>query len=237
MKTQCLIVDDEPLAIEVIATHLKNFSELVIAGSCRNAVEAFEFIKKNKIDLVFLDIQMPEINGLSFVKSLKHPPKIIFTTAYRDYAIDGFDLNVLDYLLKPISLERFIQAIDKYYASFPVASTNTPDILFTSESTRPSIFVKTERKMVRIFLDEIYFIESLKEYVIIYTKDKKVITKTAISFLESTLPGEQFVRIHRSYIVAVQKISAYTPTSVEVLNKEMPIGRNYKLEALKQLTK
>jgi len=237
MKTQCLIVDDEPLAVEIIATHLKNFADLVVAGTCRNAVEAFELIKKNKIDLIFLDIQMPEINGISFVKSLKHPPKIIFTTAFRDYAIDGFDLNVIDYLLKPISLARFIQAIDKYYASLLNENTNTPDIVLTSDLNRPSIFVKTERKMVRIFLDEIYFIESLKEYVVIYQKDKKVITKASMSFLENLLPAEHFIRIHRSYIVAVQKIYAYTQTSIEMLSKELPIGRNYKQKALILLRK
>lgn len=236
MKTQCLIVDDEPLAIEVIASHLQNFSELVIAGSCNNAIEAFEFIKKNKIDLLFLDIQMPEMNGLSFVKSLKQPPRIIITTAYREFAVDGFDLNVLDYLLKPISLERFIQAIDKYYASLPEPSTKNQDILLTSESNRASLFVKTDRKMVRIFLDEIYFIESLKEYVIVHTKDKKIVTKTTMSSLETTLPGQDFARIHRSFIVAVQKVTAYTQASVEVLNKELPIGRNYKFEAQKRLT-
>ncbi|MCE1189565.1 MAG: response regulator transcription factor [Ignavibacteria bacterium] len=237
LKAQCLIVDDEPLAIDVIVNHLGNFSGLAVAGTCSNAVEAFEMIKKHRIDLVFLDIQMPEINGISFVKSLKKPPAIIFTTAYRDFAIEGFDLNAIDYLLKPISLERFIQAIDKYYASAAGPADLPTEIPVAPAAQRASIFVKTERKMMRVFLDEIYLIESLKEYVIIYKKDKKVITKVPISHFENILPANQFMRIHRSYIVAVQKVEAYTQTSIEILNKELPLGRNYKLEILNRLAR
>jgi DNA-binding LytR/AlgR family response regulator len=235
MKTQCLIVDDEPLAIEIIERYLQNFSDMKIAGRCNNAFQAFEILKKQHIDLIFLDIQMPQITGISFIGLLNQHPKIIITTAYRDYALDGFELNVLDYLLKPISLERFIKAIDKYYSSIAANETSNPDLLIAPDTSRPSIFVKAERKMVRVFLDEIYLIESLKEYVIIHKKDKKIITKNSISYFEEILPKGQFIRIHRSYIVSISQIEAYTQTTIELLKKELPIGRNYKNEVLKCL--
>lgn len=236
MKTQCLIVDDEPLAIEVIENYLSNFTEIEIAGKCSNAILAMEILSKKKIDLIFLDIQMPKISGLSFISSLKNPPKIILVTAYRDYAVDGFELDVLDYLLKPVSLERFIKAVDKYYSSLILNDNITHFSVPAKDFAERSIFVKSERKMVRIFLDDIYLIESLKEYVIIYKKDKKIITKSSISFFEEFLPHNLFIRIHRSFIIAVSKIEAYSNVSVEVLQKEIPIGRIYKNEILKFLS-
>ncbi|MFH0736777.1 MAG: LytTR family DNA-binding domain-containing protein [bacterium] len=234
MKTRCLIVDDEPLAIEVIETYLNNLSDIEIVGKCQNAVQAFEIIKKKAVDLIFLDIQMPQITGIDFVKTLLSPPKVIFTTAYRDYAIDGFDLNVVDYLLKPIPIDRFLKAMDKYYESIKPKFDTAVSLLQTEIKDDPYIFVKSDRKMIRILLDEIYFLESLKDYVTIYKKDKKIITKNQIGFFEQTLPHDKFLRIHRSYIVSVSKIEAYTPSSVEILNKNLPIGRNYKNEVMKK---
>ena len=234
MKTRCLIVDDEPLAIEVIETYLNNLSDIEIVGKCENAVQAFELIKKKAVDLIFLDIQMPQITGIDFIKTLLNPPKVIFTTAYRQYAIDGFDLNVVDYLLKPIPIDRFLKAMDKYYVS--IQQKPEADVLISQAKIEndPYIFVKSERKMIKIFLDEIYFLESLKDYVTIYKKDKKIITKNQIGFFEQALPNDKFLRIHRSFIVSISKIEAYTPNSIEILNKNLPIGRNYKNEIMKK---
>ncbi len=235
MKTRCLIVDDEPLAIEVIETYLKNLSDIEIIGTCNNAVQAFEIVKKQNVDLIFLDIQMPQITGIDFIKALNNPPKVIFTTAYRDYAIDGFDLNVVDYLLKPISFDRFLKAIDKYYVATPANVVSPIPTSGEENKTEPYIFIKSDRKMIRVLLDDIYFIESLKDYVTIYKKDKKIITKNQITFFEQTLPSDKFLRIHRSFIVSISKIEAYTPSSIEILNKNLPIGRNYKNEVFKRL--
>ncbi|MHC1737479.1 MAG: LytR/AlgR family response regulator transcription factor [Ignavibacteriaceae bacterium] len=233
MSIKCIIVDDEPLASEVIESYLQDFPDIEIAAKCENAISAFDIIKRKKIDLVFLDIQMPRINGIDFIKTLQNPPKIIITTAYREYALDGYDLNVIDYLLKPISLGRFIKAIDKFYLQYQTEKPQMAQIINTSASF--SINVRSERKMVKINTNDIFIIESLKDYVIIHKKDKKIITKNQISYFEEILPADKFIRIHKSYIVELSKIEAFTPTTVEILGKELPIGRNYKNETLKRL--
>ena len=233
MKTKCLLVDDEPLALEVIESHLSKFDDFEISAKCSNAVNALEILQKKKIDLIFLDIQMPEITGLEFLNTLTNPPKVILTTAHRKYALDGYEYNVVDYLLKPISFERFLKAINKYYKSgtndFTVASN-------TSESIDENyIYVKENKKAVKIFLDDILFIESMKDYVTIFTKDKKVITKATITSFEEKLLPEKFIRIHRSYIVSKKYITAFTASSVEIGKKELTIGRSYKNSVMREL--
>ncbi len=232
MKTRCLIVDDEPLAIEAIQIHIEKLDSLKLVASCTDAIQAFDILRNHQIDLMFLDIQMPEMTGLEFLKTLKNPPKVIFTTAYRDYAIQAFDLDVIDYLLKPISFDRFMQAVNKYFESSP------NDLLMnkTGESRPEDFFyIKSEKKNVKIRYDEILFIESIKDYVKIVCKFRTVISKIMISELINQLPEQSFIRIHRSYIIYIPNVDAFSSISVEVSGKEIPIGRNYKNETLKTL--
>jgi DNA-binding LytR/AlgR family response regulator len=231
MSLKCLIVDDEPLAIEIIETYLSRFPNVKIEGKCSNAIKALELLRTKKIDLMFLDIQMPQITGTDFLKSLYNPPKVIFTTAYRDYALDGFELNAIDYLLKPISFERFIKAMDKVFSVISPDETNYKTI--NSENEQEYLFIKVDRKMTKIFIDEIVYLESLKDYVVFHLKDKKFITKNTISNYEELLSDRHFLRVHRSYIVSGKKVIAFSSSEIELSNnKKLPIGRNYQKKTL-----
>lgn len=233
MKTKCLIVDDEPLAIEVIEEHINKIDCLELAGTCNNAFEAFNFLRKNKVDLLFLDIHMPEMKGTDMLKGLKNPPKVIFTTAYREYALEGYELNVLDYLLKPVSFERFIQAIDKYLELSPADS----DITFHSEEKRESsyIYVREKNQVHKIQTDAIDYIESYGDYVIIHNNNRKLTVRSTITTLEGMLPKADFIRIHRSYIIGITKITRFTAHSLFVNEHELPIGPSYRKEVFKEL--
>ena len=235
MKTRVMIVDDEDLAIEIIEQYLSNLPNIEIIARCNTGLEAFEEIHQKEPHLIFLDIQMPQLTGLDLIKSLKNPPKIIITTAHRKYAIEGFELDVIDYLLKPISFERFLKAMDKFYKSANIPGQSTVVNTGDNFEKEDFVYVKENRKLVKIKYDEILFVESLKDYVIVHTDKKKIITKERISVLEEKLPGDKFIRIHRSYIVSVSKISAITPVSLEIGSKELTIGRNYKNSVLKFL--
>jgi DNA-binding LytR/AlgR family response regulator len=229
----CLIVDDEPLAIEVIESHLEKIDNIRIAATCPNAIKAFEILQREKIDLLFLDIQMPKLTGLEFLKTIKNPPKVILTTAYRDYALDGYELDVVDYLLKPISFERFLKAIGKVYDM-----KEEPESVQESDelSQDHSIFLKADKKMVKILLKDILYIESLKDYVRVKTPQKEIISYQKISYLEEILPHEMFIRIHRSFIVAIDKIEAFSSSSIELPGKNLPIGRLYKNQVQAKLS-
>ena len=233
---KCLLVDDEPLAMDVIASYIEKVSGFQVVAKCKNALEAFEVLQKKQIDLIFLDIQMPQLNGIEFVKTLKNPPKIIFTTAYRDYAIEGFELDAVDYLLKPIAFGRFMKAINKIHRKPTIETVPMPEPVVTSSNTDPFLYIKMDKRILKVYLDKIIYIESQKDYVRIVTTDgDDVVTKQKISYLEQRLPSGQFLRIHRSYIVAVNKITAFASTNVEVDEVELPIGRSYKqfvMEAL-----
>ena len=220
---RCLIIDDEPLAQNVIENYLKNFSFIELIAKCDNAVHALEWIKKNKIDLIFLDISMPFISGIDFIKSMQNPPQIIITTAHKEFAIESYELNVLDYLLKPISFERFLKAIDK------LDNPGSENSQSQTDASQPDsfIYVKSERKNLKILLNEILFIESLKDYIKIHTTNKTIITQVPISEIERRLP-EKFLRVHRSFIVAKDKITAYTQHDLEIGKHQIPIGRSYK---------
>ncbi len=232
MKIKCLIVDDEPLAVEVIESYLQKLNDFEIAGKCSSAVEAFEILQKKHIELIFLDIQMPELTGLEFLRSMKSPPKIIFTTAHREYAADGFELDAVDYLLKPVSFERFLKSLEKFYKlcepDYKVFSAN-------QSGENDFIYVKENKRAVKIHFNEILYIESLKDYVVIHTDTKNVISKIPISNLEEQLPAGKFLRIHRSFIVSIPRIDAFTSYSVEIGKKELTIGRTYKNSVLKKL--
>lgn len=235
MKTRCMIVDDEPLAIKLMESHIQKIENLEIIARCTNAMEAFDVLREKKVDLLFLDIQMPQITGIEFIKTLKNPPKVIITTAYRQYAIDGYELDVVDFLLKPISFDRFLKAINKYYHY-----AATEPLVVSSGSSDPSpdsayMDVRENKKIIRIYLKDIRFIEGLNEYVGINTTERRIVTKCSLTRIEEKLPPEKFLRIHKSFIVPISKIQAFTSTTVEVDNKELPIGRSYKNEVLKTL--
>lgn len=235
---KCLIVDDEPNALDVLETYIDRIDELHLAGRCTNAIEAFNWLKKEPVDLIFLDIQMPRLTGIEFLKNIDNPPKVIFTTAYRDYALEGYELNVLDYLLKPISFERFLKAVNKAWDR-PSASTEAaPPVSFqAARQDDPFLYLKADKKMVKVKLADILWIESLKDYVMVKTDEKEVITYQKISYLDEKLPEGQFLRIHRSFIVSRDKIDAFSATQVEIGKHAIPIGRNYKNEVIEELSK
>ena len=223
-QLKCLIIDDEPLAQNVIENYLKNFSFIELIARCENALSALEWIKKQKIDLIFLDISMPFISGIDFIKSLQNPPAIILTTAHKEFAIESYELNVLDYLLKPISFERFLKAINK----LNICSSQVIKPLTHELENDSFIYVKSEKKNVRILLKDILFIESVKDYIKIHMTDKVIITQLSISVIEQRLP-DNFLRVHRSFIIAKNKITAYTQHDLEIGKHQIPIGRNYKM--------
>ena len=222
-EVKCLIIDDEPLAQDVIENYLESFSFMRLIAKCDNALIALKWIKKQKIDLIFLDVSMPFISGIDFMRTLRNPPTIILTTAHKEFAVESYELNVLDYLLKPISFERFLKAINKL--NIDTSEIIKPGIIDIKNDS--FIYVKSEKKNVKILLKDILFIESLKDYIKIHTIDKTIVTQVPISTIEQRLP-DNFLRIHRSFIVAKDKITAYTQHDLEIGKFQIPIGRNYK---------
>ena len=229
----CIIVDDEPIAREILEDHLHKIEAIKIIATCKNAMEAFNVINNHKIDVIFLDINMPEISGLSFAKSINKNIKIIFTTAYREYAVDGFDLKAVDYLLKPISFERLLQAVNKFLNENIPVYTESKNELTTEKSD--FIFVRSDRKMIKINFSEVNYIESLGDYLKIHLQNKTIITRETISNMEAKLPKKEFIRIHRSFILSISKIESFTNEFVEVSKKAIPISRSYKKEVLQRL--
>lgn len=234
MIITCIIIDDEPLAIEIVESYVSKVEQLKLVGTFRNAIQAFAFLQDQPVDLIFLDIQMPKLSGLDFLKTLKNPPKVILTTAYRDYALDGYELEVLDYLLKPIPFERFLKAIAKVLHQAGGSSLMVPK---TEQPTDDYVYFKVDKKMVKTRMTDVLYIESVKDYVKVRTSDKEIITQQKISYLEESLPRDQFLRIHRSFIVNVEKIDAYSASDVEIGKHSVPIGRNYKNDVMKALAK
>jgi DNA-binding LytR/AlgR family response regulator len=235
MKTRCLIIDDEPLARDLMRNHISKLDNFEIVGECSDAMKAMQKLRDTKVDLMFMDIQMPQITGFEFLKILKNSPKVIITTAYREYAIEGFELDVVDFLLKPITFERFLKSVNKYFEQVEEENAPAPIINGNSPDEEPFIYVKENKRVIKVNLDEILYIEGLSEYVQIYTDKKKIITKTSLTNLEEKLPDNGFLRIHKSYIVSTSRIEAFTPHSIEVPGKELPIGRSYKNAVLSML--
>jgi DNA-binding LytR/AlgR family response regulator len=231
MKFKYLIVDDEPLARKLILSHASKIDGLELAGECGNAMEAINLLRTKTIDLIFLDIQMPEMTGLQFVSTLKNPPSIILTTAYRDFAPEAFDLNVIDYLLKPISFERMVKAVNKFFDSKRENSAAAIE-----QSGTRFIHVRADRKVHKLQEDEIVYIESLDDYVKIHLKSTSLVTRENISTLEAKLPSPLFVRIHRSFIINSKWIKTISNESIELNGKELPFGRTFKKSALSQLS-
>lgn len=233
MKTKCMIIDDEPLAIDALSLLIEKFSNLEVVATSNDAFSAFEILQKGNIDLLFLDINMPEMSGIGFLKSLTNPPAVIFTTAYREFAADAFELNVIDYLLKPVSQQRLMQAVQKYYKH---STPGEKPVSSVEGGEGDSMYVKADRKMVQIFFKDILYIKGLKDYIHIITLGKNIITRTTMHEIESKLPFGKFTRIHRSYIVANDKITAFTQQEVEIGDDEIPIGPNYRDEVMKVLS-
>ena len=237
MTWKCLLVDDEPLAIEVLKQHIEMVDQLEVAGTCNNAFKAMEFLQKTPVDLLFLDIQMPKLSGISLMRTLQTPPKVIFTTAYKEYAIDAFELEAVDYLLKPISLERFLRAVNKLTKT---TLKSQGEAVPPPEHQEGFIYFRADRKMVKLFYHEILYIESIKDYIkIVREGNPPLLVKQAITSTEELLPSNLFLRIHRSFIVSVNKITAFTNNDVEIDKIEIPIGRMFRdqLTRLSELRK
>lgn len=234
---KCVIVDDEPLARELLEGYVGRIAELKLLKTCVNAVEAFNFMQERPVDLLFLDIQMPQVTGIELLRSLKDKPRVILTTAYRQYAYEAYDLDVIDYVLKPISFDRFLRAIGKVRQlkqPLDISFDETDDIQSFDDAY---IYLRENREMVKVFLKDIICIESLRDYVRVKTVKQEVITYQKISYLEQKLPQSKFVRVHRSFIVAVDRVISYTSISVKVASLDIPVGRNYKNLALRALTR
>ncbi len=227
-KLSCVVVDDEPLAIEVLESHIAQFEQLELVNSFQNPIKAFEFIKSHPVDLVFMDIQMPKLTGLDILRSLPQRPSVIITTAYRDYALEGFELEVADYLLKPISLDRFIRAISKVSLN----SQNQPQ---PEQSETDALFLKVDKKMVKVRLGEILYIESQRDYLKVITGDQEIVTHMSISEAENVFPASDFVRVHRSFIVSKNQITSFSASEIDLGDFQVPIGRNYRSEVARTL--
>jgi len=218
-----LIVDDEPLALDIIESYIEKIPDLELVARCDNAIDANEILQKEHVDLLILDIQMPQMTGIELVKSLRSKPKVIFTTAYSEYAVEGFELDAVDYLLKPVAFDRFMKAVNKVKDGADRSTVAADDDFF---------FVKADKKLMKIHFNEILYIEGLKDYVIIKKEAGRVIALQTMKSLEAKLPSNIFMRVHRSYIVNIAKIKAVVGNSLELIEngktKDIPIGKNYK---------
>lgn len=225
-----LIVDDEPLALDILESYIEKLPDLNLIGKCDNAIEANDYIQKGEVDLVFLDINMPQMTGIELIRSLPNPPKVVFTTAHSEHAVEGFDLNATDYLMKPIAFDRFLKAVNKVKDSMETAGKG-------EASADDFFFVKADKKLVKIKFSEILYIEGLKDYVIIKKEEGRVIALQTMKSLQAKLPANLFQRIHRSYIVNIGRINAVVGNSIELTEsgkaKHIPIGKNYKEEVLR----
>lgn len=235
MTYTCYIIDDEPIAIEIIESYLQRLEGFSVEGKFTNPIKAFEALQQKPVDLIFLDIQMPALTGLEFLRSLRVKPEVILTTAYREFALEGFELDVADYLLKPISFDRFLKAIGKFQARERKAESHVLPKIQAPEGEAPHIFVRADRKNVKVLLDDILYLESLKDYVRIVTSQGKITTKETITHFEEALPKERFLRVHRSFIVAKDKITAHSADGLDIGKVPIPVGRMYKLAVEKEI--
>ena len=224
MKIKCIIIDDEPLAIKVIENHLKEFQNFEIVGTFNNPIAALPLLEETDIDAVFLDINMSKMNGLEFVKSVELKSNIVITTAYREYAVESFDLDVLDYLVKPIPFNRFLKSINKITQRVALKKDGKQE---NSDNADSYIFLKVDKKLVKILFDEIFYIESLKDYIKIFTRTDNYLVHKSLTSLTEELPQDKFLRIHRSYTIAIDQIKSVEGNSVEIDSKRIPIGRKY----------
>ena len=234
MKIKCVIIDDEPIARDIIRDYILKINELQIIAEFNKPTEALGFLNENKTDLLFLDINMPEINGINFAKSLSDPPAIIFTTAYREFAANGFELQAVDYLVKPIPFDRFLKAVNHYLKLHSRSVEMAADE--SQEKTKMEyILLKDSKKTHKVYLSDIKYIESDGDYIRFYLPERKILVRESLTSMELTLPSDLFLRIHNSYIVNLQKVNAVTINSIEIEGKELPISRSHKDKVLKIL--
>ena len=236
-KINCLIADDEALAREVIKNHIDKLEALTVVGNCANGVEVYAFLKEQQVDLLFLDIQMPHLTGIGLLKTLDHLPGIILTTAYREFALESYDLNVIDYLVKPVSFERFLKAVDKYVRR--VGNVNLPAISEQPPLQKPNdldfIYIKSNGRLVRVLIKDIVYLEGLKEFVMVYTPKGSFKTYRTLTYFSEKLSDQLFIRVHRSYIVSITHITSYTTTLIEVAKVNIPIGKSYAINVSRKL--
>ena len=231
MSIQCLLIDDEPPAVEILQSHIANSTGLEVAATCKNAVEAFDVLHDKHIDLIFLDIKMPKLIGTDFLKNLANPPKVIFVTAYREYALDSYDLDAVDYLLKPVTFERFMKAV------FKAKRLMGHDVLPASPEYKKNqeafIYVRVNKSMQKVYVNHIVYIESCKDYVKIFlTSGQNFIARQSITSMENMLSVHSFLRVHRSFIISIEKITAYNNNDVIIGEIEIPIGNLYKQQVM-----
>ncbi len=226
-KINCVAIDDEPFALEIMADDIQKISFLNLVGTFSNPMDAWELIKQGKVDLIFLDIQMPVISGTQFLRSLPTPPMVIFTTAYQQYALEGYDLDIVDYLLKPIPFDRFLKAVNKAEELFRLRTKEQQNLPTVEEIN--FFFIYSEYKQIKIYFDDVLYVEGLKDYVKIYVKQqsKPILTRMNLKMIATKLPQQLFCRVHHSFIVALDKISAFQKTKLLVGEKELPIGRKF----------
>jgi DNA-binding LytR/AlgR family response regulator len=234
MKLRCLLIDDEPPALKVLASYITGINGLEIVAQCKNAIEALDVLHQKAVDVIFLDIKMPRILGTEFLKNLSHPPKVIFVTAYRDYAVEGYELDAVDYLVKPVSFERFFKSINK------LKRLMGQEIITSSIDNKTGqdafVYLKVDKDMRKIFVNNIIYIESWKDYVKVFLKEgKNVLVKQSISAMENLLSEHKFLRVHRSYMVSLNKISGYNGVCIQLDTTEIPIGRLYKQAVMERL--
>jgi two-component system LytT family response regulator len=235
-KLQCLVVDDEPLARDILRQYITHLPMLELAGECSSAIEAIGLLQLSNVDLIFLDIQMPQLTGIEFVRALKSPPKIIFTTAYAEFALQGYELDVADYLLKPITFDRFVKAVHKVYQhTVNTKSIGSDHVIMNTNNGDGYVYFRVDRKMVKVQLNDICYIEGMKDYVKVVTAGGVYITKQSLTSVEAMLPSNLFIRAHRSYIVALKKVKSFTNEIIELEKTELPIGKLYKSDVLRLL--
>lgn len=227
MKLRCLLVDDEPPALEVLRTHIANINGLEVIGTCKNAMEAMDWLYEKQVDLLFLDIKMPKLIGTDFLKSLTHPPKVIFVTAYREYALESYELDAVDYLVKPVTFERFLKAIHKVKRMLGYESHFAETVF--RKNPDAFVYVRANKTMHKVLVNQITYIESWKDYVKIFlTGGESFMAKQSIRSMENMLSAHSFLRVHRSYIISLEKMTGYNNNEILVEGKEIPIGRLYK---------
>ena len=226
---KCIVIDDEPLAQQLVQQYLEDVPGVEVAGVFKNGLEAMSFLQEHEIDLMFLDINMPKLSGLDLLRSLRHPPVVVVTTAYRDFAVDAYELDVVDYLEKPFSFHRFLRAVNKAQEKIAaVKAIRRPAPVATSADEPPFIFVKSNKKSLKVMLDEILFVESLSDYVRLHLTDRKITLHTTLKNVEQWLPTHQFPRIHKSYIVSIAKVEQVEGNQIQIGQQTLPIGTNYR---------
>jgi two-component system, LytTR family, response regulator len=233
-KIRCLVVDDEPPAREVLRRYIEQLPMLHLIEECGNAIEAIRIIQQVSVDLVFLDIRMPQLNGNDLLKVVKNPPPVILTTAHPEYALEGYDLDVIDYLLKPIRFDRFVKAVNKIIQLNGHRSLES-HLLPEEEKKESFVYFRCDRKMVKVMLNDILYIESMKDYVKVFTTHGMLMTKQSITSVEAMLPETEFIRSHRSYIVSLAKIKSFTNELIGIEKTEIPIGRFFRNQVMKAL--